>query len=146
MTDARRKVKIALLEQNRTFNHLVAATKLSPSTIHNILDGRTKGRKSKQSVTNALRVQVWPDVPVTERSLTLPTGTEIECETVEQAIEGAHELGSNVTVKGKSMRFTLPTRVTVSISDGTRTRSECRKFQLRAQTRRVLRAKSQSGL
>ena len=62
MTHARRKAKILPLEQHMTFADLAAKAGLAEATIHNVLNGASSSRKSKQAITNALGQQLLDDV------------------------------------------------------------------------------------
>jgi len=95
MTKARRKAKIWLLQQEKTFADIASMSGFAEATIHNALDGRGSA-KTKQAITNALGIQLWDDVPVTERYITVRPGVSIEFPDVELARDWSNEL-SGVT-------------------------------------------------
>lgn len=66
MTEARRKTKILLLEQGKTFTYLVNASGLSEATVHNVLDDISSSVRSKLAITNALGAQIFDGVLPTE--------------------------------------------------------------------------------
>jgi len=92
MTDARRKTKIILLQQSMTLSQLAHDSGLAEATIHNVLDGRSASPKSRQAITNALQAQIWDDVPVTARYVTIPKGTQIVFEGAEVAQDAEWQL------------------------------------------------------
>jgi transcriptional regulator with XRE-family HTH domain len=108
MTDAHRQIKIWLLQKKKTFRDLSEATDLTQTTIHNLLSGRTANQKSKQTLTNACGLQLWSDIPVTAKFITMPVGREIECATREEAAKDASEFGDFVKVVGRYIRWIKP--------------------------------------
>lgn len=66
MTESRRKTKIILLEQGKTFADLASASGLSEATVHNVLDDKASSVKSKQAITNTLGAQVFDGIVPTE--------------------------------------------------------------------------------
>lgn len=66
MTESRRKTKILLLEQGKTFADLVTASGLSGATVHNVLDDKVGSVKSKQAIVNALGASVFDGIFPTE--------------------------------------------------------------------------------
>lgn len=108
MTEARRKTKIILLQQRKTLSQLAKESGLAEATVHNILDGRTNSRKSREAITNALGAELWNDVPISQRRLILPTGTEIEFENESAAEEAEREFGNFVR---REFRTVILTRV-----------------------------------
>lgn len=66
MTDSRRRAKILLLEQGKTFADLATAAGLSEATVHHVLDDVASSAKSKQAITNALGAQIFDGIMPTE--------------------------------------------------------------------------------
>jgi transcriptional regulator with XRE-family HTH domain len=111
-----KKLQEVLKRRGQTTRHLAEGVGLSVRVIYNLACGNHTSRRSRQKITNWIGEQIWPGVTVSGRLIRFPSGTEIECETAERAIECAREFGSSVTVKGKSVCFALPTRVVVQFS------------------------------
>lgn len=106
MTDARRKAKIWLLKQKKTFADLASMAGVVEATIHNALNGRGS-TKAKQSITNAVAVQLWDDIPVTERCISVAPGLSIEFPDVQLARECANEVGRKFAAqRGRTLTFT----------------------------------------
>ena len=92
MTEAKRKAKILLLQQNRTFADLAKAADLSLATVHNVLDGHKSSKKSKQALTNALHAQIFDGVFVSQKQMIWNPGeVEFESRTIEEAITLARQ-------------------------------------------------------
>ncbi len=91
MTEAKRQAKILLLQQNKTFADLAKDADLALATVHNVLAGHKSSKKSKRAITNALGAQIWPDVPVSERTIIFDHNVEAESPSVEMAIEFAKQ-------------------------------------------------------
>lgn len=116
MTAAHKKAKITLIEQGRTFRDLSITTGLAQTVISNTLSGRTANRRTQQAITNALGVQLWDDIQVTERLVTLPPGTEMDFPTSKAARAGAEELSPGVVRRtGKVLTFIQPVTFAVEI-------------------------------
>jgi hypothetical protein len=118
MTEAKRKAKILLLEQNKTFADLAREAELALATVHNVLDGRKSSKKSKQAITNALGAEIFDGVSVTERQMIwYPGEVEIESPTIEAAITFAQQFPpGTIRRRGRivqlvrPMKISLPTR------------------------------------
>ncbi len=93
MTESKRRAKIALLQNNMTFADLARASGLALATVHNILDSKTSSRRSRQAITNALGVQIFADVPVTERGFVLRVGTIVHWPWEGETAEFLAEIG-----------------------------------------------------
>jgi lambda repressor-like predicted transcriptional regulator len=119
MTEARRKTKILLLQQKKTFAQLANECGLAEATIHNVLDGQSGSQKSKQAITNALGAEVWDDVPVTKRRLQIPKGTEIQFAEEFTAEQAQREFINCVKREGRTVIFTGPvvTAVTFDVEE-----------------------------
>ncbi|MBA3351176.1 MAG: hypothetical protein H0U23_01905 [Blastocatellia bacterium] len=78
MTQAKRKAKEALRDLSMTFADLAVQADLALSTVHSVLSEETGSRKSKQAITDALGVEIWPGVVPSGGFSILPAGTEIE--------------------------------------------------------------------
>ncbi len=108
MTEARRKAKIALLQQKRTLEDLARECGLSVATIHNVLDGKASSAKSKQTITDALQAQifegVWPNP-----QLLIRVGTEVVFTSEYEARKEAVGLGERVKVEGSVLTFVKDT-------------------------------------
>lgn len=115
MTDAKRKAKILLLEQNKTFADVAKDAGLALATVHNVLDGRKSSRKSKEAITNALGVQIFEDVPVTEKWFTwLPGEIEIGSPTVADAIASVRQFPKGtVRRRGRVVYVVKPIRISI---------------------------------
>ena len=114
MTAAKRKTKILLLQLNLTFAQLAKAAGLALATVHNVLDGKASSMKSKQSITNALQSQIWPDVPVSRRPLTFGPHVEIDSPTVESAKEFARQFPPGYARRrGKTVFFLKEFEITL---------------------------------
>jgi|ERR1043166_3382110 hypothetical protein len=116
MTDARRKAKIILLQQHKTFAQLAADAGLAQATIHNVLNGAAASRKSREAISNALREQIWDDVPVTRRHVEIPIETEIVFHSIQSAQKAELECADLVTRKGRTLRFERAVRATIDVS------------------------------
>ena len=108
MTDARRKVKIWLLQRKKTFADIASISGLAEATIHNALDGRGSA-KSKQAITNAVGIQLWDDVAVTERFIAVQPGVSIEFLEARLAREWSNELSPGTAMQcGQTLTFVKP--------------------------------------
>jgi hypothetical protein len=122
MTEARRKTKIWLLQKDKTFADLAPMCRLAEATIHNVLDGYGS-TKSKRAITNALGIQVWHDVPVTERYVTVRPGIAIEFTDVELVREWRNELPSGTAIqRGRTLTFTKACTLAIEIETPEATR------------------------
>jgi hypothetical protein len=92
MTEARRKAKIALLEQRKTFFQVSVEAGLSVATIHNVLDNRSGSLKSKQAITNVIGCQLWDDIPVSGGRISFEAGTIFVFPTLDGAADFADEI------------------------------------------------------
>src|SRR5713101_9737970 len=100
MTEAKRKAKILLLEQNKTFAELANDAGLALATIHNVLDGHKSSKKSKQAITEALRSEVFPGIKP-RHQLRFEPGDAIESPTLKMAIQTARDCRGFVRRTGK---------------------------------------------
>src|SRR5215469_11921924 len=98
MTKARRKAKIWLLQQEKTLADIASMAGFAEATIHNALDGRASA-KTKQAITNSLGIELWDDVPVTKRFITIPPGVSIEFPEVELAHEWSDILSGGIAMR-----------------------------------------------
>lgn len=105
MTEARRKVKLAMLIKRIEFSDLQKTTGLAKGSIHNLLSDVSKSPRGRQLLTNAIQEQLWPDVPVSERRFTFTSGTEIEFTDEEAAKEFECEIGGAVRRDGDTIAF-----------------------------------------
>jgi len=122
MTKARRKAKIWLLQQEKTFADIASMSGFAEATIHNALDGRGSA-KTKQAITNALGIQLWDDVPVTERYITVRPGVSIEFPDVELARDWSNELsGVTALQRGRTLTFAKPCKLAIQIETPEATR------------------------
>jgi lambda repressor-like predicted transcriptional regulator len=116
MTPAHKKAKITLIEQGRTFRDLSNTTGLAQTVISNTLSGRTANRRTRRAITNALGVQLWDDVPVTERLFTFPPGTEIEFPSENAARDGVREFPPGVARRtGIILTFVQPVTIEIEV-------------------------------
>ena len=102
---------------------LASAVGVTARTLENVLSGM-QSRNVRQRLTDffGLPEPIWPNIRTSGRLIRLPAGAEIEFETADQALEFAHGFGSNITIKGRSIYFVLPTRFTVQFPIKTRLR------------------------
>jgi lambda repressor-like predicted transcriptional regulator len=103
MTDARRKAKIAMLQKGVTFQDLTTSTGLSKASIHNLLSNASESRKSRQAITNALGIQLWDEIEVTEGSITLPAGMLVRWPSDIEAAEFLKEFAPAVVEVRKNL-------------------------------------------
>lgn len=117
MTDARRKVKIALLQNRMTYSDFAKATRLSESTIDNVLAGRGSD-KSRQAITNALQLEIFPSIKPTETRHLFRKGTTVEfVDSPELAAQWREECSTKVRVRGCTVRFLDDVPVTFLFAD-----------------------------
>jgi len=115
MTEARRKAKIWLLQQKKTFADIASMSGFAKATIHNALDGRGSA-KTKQAITNALGTQLWDDLPVTERCITVRPGVSIEFPDVEMARKWSNEVSGNIAMQcGRTLTSAKPCKLAIRI-------------------------------
>lgn len=88
-----------------TTTALASAVGISPPTLRNIACGNSSSRRARQAITDALGVEIWPDILPKERRLSFERGDQAEFETVEQAKEMAAEFRSFVKRRGKTVTF-----------------------------------------
>lgn len=120
MTEARRKTKILLLQQKKTFAELAKDCALAEATIHNVLDGQSDSRKSKQVITNALGAQIWDDVQVTIRQVLIPKGTEIRFDHECLAKQAEHDFRHSVRRARRKVVFIRPVCASIVMRSHTR--------------------------
>ena len=101
MTDARRKTRIALLEAGQTFRDLEQGTGLKRGTIHNLLSDPSGSAKAKQTITNFLGVEIWPEIAATKRRVLFTRDIEIKFTTPDTAFQFAQRFPAGY-VKGNS--------------------------------------------
>jgi hypothetical protein len=120
MTKARRKAKIWLLQQEKTFAEIASISGFAEATIHNALDGGGSA-KTKQAITNALGIQLWDDVHVTERYITVQPGVSIEFPDVELARDLSNQLSGRTAIqRGRTLTFDKPCKLAILIETPTR--------------------------
>ena len=123
MNEAKRKAKIALLERRMTLSDLAEDSRLAATTIHNVLNGRTSSRKSRQAITDVLGRKIWEDVPVSARHFVFPAGMQIVFGTSEEATALARKFATEVgpgraTVNGNRLHLLASTRAIISFAIG----------------------------
>jgi lambda repressor-like predicted transcriptional regulator len=118
MTDAKRKTKILLLQQNMTFAQLAKTAGLALATVHNVLDGKASSRKSKQAITNALGASIFEGMEPTETHHVFRKGTTVEfVGSPELAAQWRDECKGKVRVRGCNVTFLDDIPVTFLFTD-----------------------------
>ena len=118
MTDAHKKAKKLMIDRGLTFRDMCKATGLKQTTVSNTLSGRTANDLTRQIITNFCGVRLWPNVPVTQRFVTIPAGTEMEYASEKEAREcAAEELAAGIaTQKGRIITIVRPATFIKDIS------------------------------
>jgi hypothetical protein len=109
MDEVTRKIKITMLEKRISIDDLVRATGLRKGSVNNLIRGQADSRAAREKITNFCGVQLWPDIPVTERRVTLPAGLEIEFDTEREAISAEEEFHGFIRRSGRKLSFIKPT-------------------------------------
>lgn len=108
MNEFRRKAKIAMLEKDLSFRDVAAIAGLTLGTVHNVLSGLSNSTRAREAITNALGTEIWDDVPVTERRLLIPKGTQIEFADECSAQQAEREFINRVTRDHRTLAFIRP--------------------------------------
>jgi hypothetical protein len=104
-SEAEKRLRIALLDKGITIERLANDVGLTTGTIRNIIAGGCCGDATRQRITNALGVQIWPNVPVTERGLNLEAGIIVVFPTPNMANEFAAEIHNAAEHRGRHVRL-----------------------------------------
>jgi lambda repressor-like predicted transcriptional regulator len=94
---------------------LAQAVGISVRSLENVLSGYpSKIARQRISALFGER-NIWPGMATSGHLVRLPAGCEIEFTDEDQSLEFAKEFGANVTVRGRSVVFALPTRFIVEL-------------------------------
>lgn len=118
MTNERHLVKIELAKQRRTFRQLAASAGLSEATVDNLLIGRSGTQRSKLAITNALGIQIWPEIAPNEFRLPFQAGSIIRFTSVAEADAFAAEVGSIAEQRGRDIRIADDSHLILRGKDG----------------------------
>lgn len=103
--DVERRIRIALLQGNKSVEQFASAIKLTVGSTRNIVLGGPCGLATKQRITNYLGNLIWPGILPNERRFTFTSGTEIEFTDEEAAKEFECEIGGAVRRDGATIAF-----------------------------------------
>lgn len=102
---AKRKAKAALRRLSMTFVDLAERSGLALSTVHAVLCNDASSEKSKQAITNALGVEIWPGLLPNESKYVFPEGCQIELDDPQMARQFADEFTDHVRLQGRVITF-----------------------------------------
>lgn len=114
--EACKRAKIHLIERGLTLRDLCSATGLKQTTVSNTLSGRTANYRTRQTITNYCGIQLWDDLPVSERYIRVLPGLSIEFPNVELAREWSNELSGNTAMqRGRTLTFAKACTLAIEI-------------------------------
>jgi len=91
------------------------AVGISLRTFENILSG-SPSKIARQRISDLFGEEnIWPGMATAGHLVRFPAGSEIEFSDEDQSLEFAQFFGANVTVRGRSVVFSLPTRFSVQL-------------------------------
>jgi hypothetical protein len=117
MTELQRQVKVTLLRKRISIGDLSKRTCLTKASLHNIFAGGRVSRRSRQAIVNALGTQLdaWPDLSVSQPSLTLPVGTVFIYPSIAEAIDAAADLKTHAVRHRRAVHIIKATPVIPSL-------------------------------
>lgn len=113
LTDAERRMRIALLEADQSVEQLAQAICLTRDSTYNIVRGGRCGAGTKQRITNFLNAEIWPGIAPSPQ-IRFEAGTTLVFSNPKQAREFAAVIGEGGERRDRYIRISTDLQLFVN--------------------------------